>query len=369
VFDELCCLIDTVQCDDWSTEAARAGLGRLGLVQRKLDALMLRLVGRLGAGRDTAAAVARTMGVSGAAGKHVARVSRVVEQIPSAADLLASGELSTAHLEALGGLEIEQIVSLLPLAASQSVDDFRRTVARARVDASGSSVRERQLAERSVRYSKTENHSSRITITLPELEGAEFRNSLAAACDRAYRAAHPERATTLGGHHVAPLDQRLADTFIEWMRGNQTGGLVGRPAVVVTVDLDTMQATLLPDTPIGLAETAELVSRADIYSLMWNHTIDAELRFGRTRRLASSLQRLLLSVLHPRCVVDGCEIPTSHCEIDHRTAFSHGGDTDIENLEPRCPPHHHHKDDHLTSPHRGHDPPRTHTSTGAQPTT
>jgi len=36
----------------------------------------------------------------------------------------------------------------------------------------------------------------------------------------------------------------------------------------------------------------------------------------------------------------GCGVPASRCEIDHRIAWEHGGQTRLENLNPFCKGHH-----------------------------
>jgi hypothetical protein len=112
--------------------------------------------------------------------------------------------------------------------------------------------------------------------------------------------------------------------------------------VIVTVDVETLRATVLPDRPIDSSELVGLLERADVYAAIRDHTKEERLSFGRNRRLASSMQRLVLAMLQPRCTVDGCDVPAARCEAHHVVEFDAGGRTDLENLANLCPAHHHH---------------------------
>ena len=43
---------------------------------------------------------------------------------------------------------------------------------------------------------------------------------------------------------------------------------------------------------------------------------------------------------HPHCRFPGCRRPSAHCDLDHGTAYGHGGQTRISNLIPLCRFHH-----------------------------
>ena len=66
------------------------------------------------------------------------------------------------------------------------------------------------------------------------------------------------------------------------------------------------------------------------------------LRFGRSRRLASPLQRLALVVRDQHCTFPGCDAHWQRCDTHHRIDYEHGGPTDIDNLTLTCPRHHRH---------------------------
>ena len=59
--------------------------------------------------------------------------------------------------------------------------------------------------------------------------------------------------------------------------------------------------------------------------------------FGRSRRLASPLQKLALALRDGGfCVKPGCSTPWHRCDADHIIEWDDGGLTDIENLRHLC---------------------------------
>ena len=70
------------------------------------------------------------------------------------------------------------------------------------------------------------------------------------------------------------------------------------------------------------------------------------LHLGRARRLFTSAQRTAMTVRDGRCRTHGCTVPATWCEAHHRTPWSRGGRTDIEDGVLLCSWHHH----------RAHDP-------------
>jgi hypothetical protein len=64
------------------------------------------------------------------------------------------------------------------------------------------------------------------------------------------------------------------------------------------------------------------------------------LDLGRTKRLATRAQRRALKVRdHGICQFPGCH-QTAHLDAHHRTPWSHGGSTDLDNLILLCGGHH-----------------------------
>lgn len=80
---------------------------------------------------------------------------------------------------------------------------------------------------------------------------------------------------------------------------------------------------------VDVARDGALVDRTD------------RLDLGRETRLANRAQRRALRGLHATCVVPGCSVPFHRCEIHHVQWWRNGGPTDLDNLAPLCPHHHH----------------------------
>jgi hypothetical protein len=122
-----------------------------------------------------------------------------------------------------------------------------------------------------------------------------------------------------------------------------------RPLVVAVADVDTLlarsgldpaertarRADLVGGGPISDAAIAELASRAGLALLVTGG--GRPLWFGRSRRLASSAQRLaVLATDGDRCYWPGCGAPAHRCQVDHLTGWEQGGRTDIANLGLIC---------------------------------
>lgn len=161
--------------------------------------------------------------------------------------------------------------------------------------------------------------------------------------DGVWRGAHPERADTLGGHGGPPIHARLADALMALVRGESGAGVGSRPSVVVTVNAETLGADITGSGPgsgpLSVADVAGLAARADVYGAVLGAS-GVVLSFGRSRRLASSLQRLAVIVRDGRrCVVEGCDVSHDRCDVHHVVEFEHGVATDLANLALVCGAH------------------------------
>ena len=94
----------------------------------------------------------------------------------------------------------------------------------------------------------------------------------------------------------------------------------------------------------GLAVTPRTLRRLGCGGLVQAmlHGVDGRpLDLGDRVRLATRNQRLALEAMYPTCEIPGCDVPFAWCEVHHLVPWEHGGPTDIANLRPRCPFHHH----------------------------
>ncbi len=331
--------IPLVDTDGWVRADAEIALREIERLRRALDAAHARVVAVIGAsGKDAAAFIARNTGVSTKAAREQARVAKVVEQLEGAGEALASGRVSSEHLRSLAPVADDpETSSLLGIAATQTPEEFRKTVTRYQQVKNPKTFRDRQREARSVSFFSADNGCIGMRAILPPIEGEELQNRLSQIADAAWRAEHPERAETLGGHDGEPLHRRLADALMELIRGK--GGGFGKPTIVVTVDAETLEANIVGVGPVPFGDVVAMVDRSDLYACI-RSTTGGILKFGRNRRLASALQQLALVVRDGKCVYEGCDAHWNRTQAHHANDFEFGGSTNLDQLALLCKPHH-----------------------------
>jgi hypothetical protein len=324
----------------WDPSAAKIGLQHLRRLRGEIAALeaVLVTVLKTETGRDTTSMLARGFGMSNAEAAKAVKVSGIIERVPGAVDALASGSVSGEHLRHLGNVkDNDEAAELLELAPSQSPEEFGRTVEAFLIQRDAKGVKDRQRKARSLKFFKTDNGCTGIRVILPPLDGEKIKASINTACDAAWRAAHPERAETVGGHEDETREQRLADAFVAIMNGTALGGQA-RTALIVTIKAETLEANIAGVGPIPVEDALNLADdpRTDLYAAI--QAMDgAIMKFGRNRRLASPLQKLALVVRDGGfCTKAGCEQPWYRCDADHIDDYNQGGLTNIEDLRLLC---------------------------------
>ena len=355
--------IPRLSAEQWTVGSAKLGLRELARLRAELTVAQAVLVRVMSTetGRDTAAALARNTGMSSRDAREATKVAEVVESVPGAEEALASGAVTSSHLAALAPVaHTDDAAELLELAASQSPEEFAKSVQRLRIERDGASWSEKQRASRSLRFFTTEYGCVGMHGVLPPVAGAQLKAVLGRIADDAWRAAHPERADTLGGHDAEPYERRLADALATLAnsfgmtepastgddenpeapaRSRQASSSV-RPTVVVTIDAETLESEIIGHGPIPFTDAADLAARADIYAAIHDSNW-AILNFGRNRRLATHLQRLAIIVRDRQCAVDGCTVHYSGCDVHHEPPFEEGGRTDINKMKLQCTCGHH----------------------------
>ena len=325
---------------DWDVATAKVGLQHLRRLRGEMAALEAVLVGVMKAetGRDTKATLVRGFAMSTAEASKAVKVADVVGRVPGAGEALADGSVTGEHLRHLTGIDdADEAAELLSLAPSQSTDDFGRTIEKYRINRDAKGVRDRQRRARSVKFFKAGNGGVGMRVILPTLEGEQLKATLNDACDTAWRAAHPDRAETIGGHDDEPREQRLADALVAVVNGTATGGSA-RTALIVTMQAETLACKILGAGPIPTQDALHVADdpRTDIYAAIQGAD-GAIMKFGRSRRFASPLQKLALALRDGGlCTKAGCEAPWSRCDADHIIEWDNGGLTDIDNLRHLC---------------------------------
>ncbi len=324
----------------WDPTTAKIGLQQLRRLRGELAALEAVLVGVLKTetDRDTKATLVRGFGMSSAEASKAMKVSGVVGRVRGADEALADGSVTGEHLRHLTDItDPDEAVELLSLAPNQTPDDFGRTVEKYRIGRDARGVTERQRQARSVKFFKADHGCVGMRVILPTLEGEQIKATLNEACDAAWRAAHPDRAETLHGHDDAPGEQRLADALVAVINGTSTGG-TARTALIVTIQAETLESRILGSGSIPTEDALDLANdpRSDLYAAI-QAADGAIMKFGRSRRFASPLQKLALALRDGGfCVRPGCSTPWQRCDADHIIEWDNGGLTDIENLRHLC---------------------------------
>jgi hypothetical protein len=327
-------VLDPAVVAGWNPEQSRGGLILLERISRSIAAVKVVLVTQLEAGRDTTAAIIRATGVSTSQAHELRRAAKVVEQHPSALASLANGSVSTEHLAKVSHLKPELATELLGAVDGRSADDFRRFVDETRVQRESVTVSDEHHNSRSVKIYRKRNGCIGFNIVLPLIEGNELANTLRAIADQHWRAKHPQRNTVADPNNVEPLERRLADALVSWMRNGNTA--TGKPAVIVIIEADTLNAHVVPHQPISTNDAMKLAARADMYAAIRDGTKIANLKFGRNNRVATPLQHLAMLTYYETCQAPGCTVPATQCEAHHVIYYEHGGNSNIENFIPLC---------------------------------
>jgi hypothetical protein len=255
------------------------------------------------------------------------------------ASALAGGQLSLAKAaELVVGAELDGdvLAALVVRAPSMSVSEVGRAVRRAQLDA-GIDLAERESS------CEVRRSASRVVVSadLDLVEGEIIETALDAM------------AETLGLPTDQPYVQRRAAALVALARhyldhaSEVPSGRLGRPHVVVVVDLEVLEARthgharLLSGAVITGAQARQLADDASISRVIVRGRSEV-LDVGRATRTVSPAQAKAVIVRDRHCRWEGCDAPPRACEVHHRKPWSWGGRTDLDNLGLLCWFHHKH---------------------------
>jgi hypothetical protein len=327
-----------VGCDP---SAARVVLGEIRRVRSLLAAVEAELITvlRTETGRDTKAALMRSFGMSSSEALKAEQVAAVVDRVPGASEALANGSVTGEHLRHLKPITDEaDAAELLVVAAGQAPDEFGKTVDQFRIDRDPDGWRDRQRKARSLRFFKAEEGCVGMRVVLPTIDGERVRAAINDQCDAAWRAKHPERAKTAGGHDDEPREQRMPDALVALVTGEAKGAAGGRVSVVITVQAETLEAHLLGSGPVTTDDAVDLVgaARTELYVAIKSARGEI-LKFGRSRRAATAIQKLALAVReNGMCTWDACTQRWDRCDAHHDPPWDEGGVTDLDKMTLLC---------------------------------
>ena len=221
--------VRVIRPEGWSVHELRLGIRELERIRRENEAAMALLVGAVPEGRDAAADLARSAGISNREARRRKRVADVVGKVDGALEKLANGSVSEEHIAALAPVaDMPGASELLDGAESASPEEFANAVEQFRLSAlCGDDMAKRQWAKRALRFTSGPDGMIGLSGLLPPIEGTELKNRLAAVVDARWRAEHPERASVLGGHGGDTYEQRMADALLAMTGVANSSGVGG----------------------------------------------------------------------------------------------------------------------------------------------
>ncbi len=125
----------------------------------------------------------------------------------------------------------------------------------------------------------------------------------------------------LGQHNGLPVVVIVSTTLQELTSG------AGRAV--------TGGGTLLP-----MRDVIRMARHAYHYLAVFDEHSSRPLYLGRSRRIATPDQRIVLYAHDRGCTHPGCDAPGYWCEVHHLSEWAAGGTTDADNLTFACAPHH-----------------------------
>lgn len=327
-------------------------------VNRFLDSMKVRLAQRAaeianeGRGAPANETVREGCRSSAAEAARLASAAETAAATPALGEALDSGTIGLEHLGAFGAVAREldpsqqdrlkaALPKLLDDAEHQSPEQFRRALGAAareiRAD-DGETVAEQRIKDRQARYGTS------IETGMGWLSGRFDPETWS----RMLTHLTAERDALLKADPSLTHEQAMADAITNLVLEQGRSKRPGITEAVVYVDLESLLhgahlggvAYLSNGTPLPVSHIRRLCCDAKILPMV----LDGEGRpfdLGREQRLANREQRRALRKLHDTCGFGDCEVPFDECEVHHIDWWERHGPTDLANLAPVCPRHHH----------------------------
>ena len=93
-------------------------------------------------------------------------------------------------------------------------------------------------------------------------------------------------------------------------------------------------------TVLPMRELIRMASHSHHYLAVFDQHTRRPLYLGRTRRIASPDQRVVLYAKDRGCTHPGCDVPGDRCQVHHINTWATGGRTDADTLTFACPLNH-----------------------------
>ena len=144
--------------------------------------------------------------------------------------------------------------------------------------------------------------------------------------------------------------QRQHDALAALLRGQlgdpKLGTHNGLPVTIIaTATLEQLQtgagvAVTAGRTLLPMRDLIRMASHAYHYLCVFDKHTERPLYLGRTKRIATADQRIVLHALVRGCTAPGCDAPGYFTEVHHTDEWADGGATDIDKLTLACKPDH-----------------------------
>jgi hypothetical protein len=301
-------------------------------------------------------------GLTSREAREVVSRGLVTEVAPEMASVLAAGDTTAAHVDALGrglkiaGAEREAFMAHLPelveASTTMTASEFSHLVtetAKSVVTDDGLSTFERQKRETFFKMRNEADGCLSVSGKFDPISASILKSKIGRLVENMFHSGDKEVPVEVMPW-IEPNDHRQAQALIALVNGasDTASDVPARAEIVVHVDLETLQHGLHAGgtcrTALGADLPVETVRRLACEAEILPVVLDGRsvpIDVGRSKRLATVHQRRALEAIHPTCAIPDCEVIFDHCNVHHIDYWENGGATDLNNMVPLCSRHHH----------------------------
>ena len=301
-------------------------------------------------------------GLTSREAREVVSRGLVTEAAPEMASVLAAGDTTAAHVDALGrglkiaGAEREAFMAHLPelveASTTMTASEFSHLVtetAKSVVTDDGLSTFERQKRETFFKMRNEADGCLSVSGKFDPISASILKSKIGRLVESMFHSGDKEVPVEVMPW-IEPNDHRQAQALIALVNGarESVSDVPTRAEIVVHVDLETLQHGLHAGgtcrTALGADLPVETVRRLACEAEILPVVLDGRsvpIDVGRSKRLATVHQRRALEAIHPTCAIPDCEVIFDHCNVHHIDYWENGGSTDLNNMVPLCSRHHH----------------------------
>ena len=306
-------------------------------------------------------------GLTSREAREVVSRGLVTEAAPEMGAVLAAGDTTAAHVDALGrglkiaGAERDAFMAHLPelveasttMTASQ-FDQLVKETAKSVVADDGLSTFERQKRETFFKMRHEADGCLSVSGKFDPISASILKSKIGRLVESMFHSGDKEFPVDVMPW-IEPNDHRQAQALIALVNGasESVSDVLTRAEIVVHVDLETLKSGLHAGgtcrTALGADLPVETVRRLACEAEILPVVLDGRsvpIDVGRSKRLATVHQRRALEAIHPTCAIPDCEVIFDHCNVHHIDYWAisdsgGGGSTDLNNMVPLCSRHHH----------------------------